>query len=68
MPSLSWSTIGRSCSDEYQPGSGTDIELWVAGCATRSSRRSHSSMRPLHGPFAGAAVVVPPLPRKAGAA
>jgi hypothetical protein len=68
MPSLSWSMIGRSCSDEYQPGSGTDIELWVDGSATWSSRRSHSSMRPLHGPLAGAAVVVPPLPRKSATA
>ncbi len=55
--------MGRSCSDENQPGSGTDIELWVAAMETSASGRSHSSRWPLHGPFGSAAVVVPPLAR-----
>jgi hypothetical protein len=60
MPSCSWSGIGRSCSAEYQPGRGTDIELCVAASATSGSARPQSSTWPLQGPAAGAAVVVPP--------
>ena len=47
MPSSSWPPIGRSCSDANQPGSGTDIELCVAGSVTSSSGRSHRAARPL---------------------
>jgi hypothetical protein len=59
-------TDGRSAEPwtSTNPGGGTDIELWVAASATWLSGRSHSSMRPLHGPFAGAAAVVPPEPTK----
>ena len=46
--------------DEYQPGSGTDIELCVIASATRLKGRSQSSSWPLQPPAAGAAVVVPP--------
>ena len=48
MPSSSWPPIPRSCSAEYQPGSGADIELCVAASTTSSSRRSHSAASPLH--------------------
>ncbi len=53
-----------SCSAENQPGSGADIELWVAGMATSVSGRSQSRESPSHATGAGAAVVVPPDPRK----
>jgi hypothetical protein len=62
MPSRSWSAIGRSCWEEYQPGSGADIALCVAASATSSSGRPQSSSWPLHAPAAGAAVDVPPEP------
>ena len=64
MPSESWPPIGFSCSAENQPGSGADIELWVAGSTTSVSGRSQSRESPSHAPAAGAAVVVPPDPRK----
>ena len=51
MPSRSWPEIGRSCSEENQPASGTDIELCVAGSATSASVREHSARWPLQGPF-----------------
>ena len=54
MPSSSWPPIGRSCSAANQPGSGTDIELCVAGSTTSSSGRSHSSAWPLQRTTAGA--------------
>ena len=57
MPSSSWPAIGRSWSDANQPGSGTDIELCVAGSATSSSGRSHSAAWPLQRVIAGAGVV-----------
>ena len=70
MPSSSWPPIGRSCSAEYQPGSGTDIELWVAGRTTSSRRRSHSAAWPLHAVTGAccAGASVPPLAAKTAAA
>ena len=66
MPSSSWPPIGRSCSAEYQPGSGADIELWVAGSTTSSSRRAHSAAWPLHAVTRGCAgASVPPPAAKA---
>ena len=53
-PSSSWPGIGFSCSAANQPGSGTDIALWVATSATRSNGRSHSSAWPLQRPAASA--------------
>src|SRR5215217_7454835 len=43
MPSCSWSATGWSCCEANQPGSGADIELWVAAKATVSSDREHRS-------------------------
>ena len=62
MPSWSWSAIGASCIDAYQPGSGTDMELWVAARATSFSGRSHSSRWPLQVPSGGGGVVAAPVP------
>jgi hypothetical protein len=62
MPASSCSAIPASCAEEYQPGSGADIELCVAASTTSGSERPHSSACPLHAPERGAAVETPPPP------
>ena len=53
---------------ENQPGSGTDIELWVAGNTTSLSGLSHSSRWPLQAVMAGGGSSAPPVARKLPAA
>src|SRR5215210_2781893 len=64
MPSCSWLATGWSCCEANQPGSGADIELWVAAKATVSSDREHSARLPLQVSVVGAALDVPPVPTK----
>ena len=57
--------IGVSCSAEYQPGSGTDIALWVAGSTTSvEGALAERVVAVAAAPTVGAAVVVPPVPTK----
>ena len=64
MPPSSCDAMPLCWSGKRKPASGEDIELWVAGNATSSTRRSQSDSEPLH-PSATGSDTGPSLPAMA---